>query len=94
MSQGASPRNIDQERQGPTKTVRKGGAEGKIGETQDHSKGDLTLESEPDMSGTAERRDNAQSPTKGEIMEMFQRLENLIKSEISMLRGDLGNLLE
>lgn len=94
MSQGASPRNIDQEKQGPAKMERKRGTEKETGETSDHSREDFTTESELKISRVEEKSVDAQIPTKGEMMEMFLRLENSIKSDINMLRVDLGNLLE
>lgn len=36
---------------------------------------------------------DVQIPTKGEMLEMFLRLENSIKADINTLRVDLGNLL-
>lgn len=64
MMQGASPRSIDQEGQGAAKMERKRGTERKIGERLDHSRDDITTESELEISRTEERGVNTQIPTK------------------------------
>lgn len=94
MSPGASPRNMEQEAQGGSRMERKGGTEKKTGDKMDYSREDLTTESEMETSRMEERRASTQIPSKGEMSDMLQKMENSIKSEIGLLRADLGSLLE
>lgn len=72
---------------------KKKGTGGKKDETPDQSRDDLTTESDLDITRSEDPRTEAQLPTKNEIREMLKSLENSAKTEINMLRTDLGNLL-
>lgn len=65
----------------------------KKGETSDQSREDISTESELEISKMEEQGAGIQIPTKLEMTDMFARLENSIKTEISTLRADLGQLL-
>lgn len=71
---------------------KKGSEERKEG-TPNQSKEDLAIENELESTTLEDQRTEAQLPTKGDILAMFTRLENSIKTEINMLRSDLGHLL-
>lgn len=51
------------------------------------------MEREFDSSSMEEQRNIPQMPTKMEMVEMFAKLEDSIKSEISNVRTDMGFLL-
>lgn len=59
----------------------------------ERSREELDLEGEPDSSIIEDQRKMALIPTKTQMLEMFEKLENLIKAEISNVRLDMGHLL-
>lgn len=94
LARGGSPGSIHQEAQTSTMVdKRKKGQNGKGDQTPDQSRESSLIESAPEISRTVEHRQDLELPLKNEIAEMFKALETSIKSEISMLRTDLGNLL-
>lgn len=93
IKQGLSPNNSNSITPQQGKEGKKKGSEERKDETPNQSKEDLTNESELEFTRLEEHRSEAQLPTKGEIMAMFTRLENSIKTEINILRSDLGHLL-
>lgn len=77
--------------QSQVKQTRRGEERRELNSNQ--SRDDLTTEGELEITRLEDQRIEAQFPTKGEILEMFKRLENSIKTEINMLRTDLRNLV-
>lgn len=65
----------------------------KKGEISDKSREDISTESELEISKMEYQEASTRMPTKLEMSEMFIRLENSIKIEISTKRADLGQLL-
>lgn len=94
MTQGASPRNMEAEKQGKAKVENKKGTDKKAGETPEHSREDFISEGESESSRIEGRPSESLPPTKGEMNEMLLRLEKSIKADINMMRGDLGSLLD
>lgn len=54
---------------------------------------EMEMEREIDITEGEDQRSISQMPTKMETMAMFERMESLIKSEITNVRMDLGHLL-
>lgn len=93
LAQGASPKSTHPETQKAAMTDKKKGLNGRSKQTPAHSRDECTMENILETTRSEEHRLETQFPTKNEISEMFKSLGISIKTEINMLRADLGSLL-
>lgn len=93
MNRGGSPGNPRLETQKSTLTEKKMGGTGKVAQTPEHSRQDSSVDSILDNTRMEEGSQDMQPPSKNEIIEMFKSLELAIKTEINVLRMDLGGIL-